>query len=178
MAKLIVQRANLRAFQQKYIVYLNRTRAADIGFAEQIELELEPGRYQLAVGSFFAKEAEVWFDLNDHNKAFEIHSEGIAIIQNLPKYHCLKLVAKGPIQLKKRDHLILLKQAVKGFLWKQWIFNALYLIFLFVLIEQAMTRQGLNVLYLISALLLVNLVIINFSIRKHLLKKISANENL
>lgn len=171
MAKLIVQRTNLQAFRQKYCIYINRVQAGNIAFAEQLEIELNPGRYQLSVGGFFAREAEVWFEIGAHNIAFELDSEGISLFKNLPKYHGLKLIAKGPIQLKGKDELLRLKQAVKAVLWKQLIFNFLYAGFLVFLFGQALASKGFNALYVIGALLLLNFVAINVSLRKHLLRK-------
>lgn len=71
----------MQAFRQKYCIYINRVQAGKIAFAEQFELELPPGRYQLSVGGFFARETQVWFEIGQQNIAFEIDSEGISFMR-------------------------------------------------------------------------------------------------
>jgi hypothetical protein len=170
MPSLLLQRADNINFWQSYPAYVNRTQIGEIPFTGRLKVDLEPGRYLLAVGARNAQEAQVWCTIKEYNKAFEIQAVKRGGLQKWPKTWQINLVEKGPIQLKSPQEQQTKKRAYRNTLWKQAIFNLLVIVFLAWPAYIFYIKND----YLFLALVIMGLLVlwqINVGVKKFLLRK-------
>lgn len=104
MSELILQRRDRAGYLEKYPVYINRKQVARIGFGETLKLELEPGRYQLHCGGLFGTDAETWFDIKEHRKAYFLSAERLSLKERpFPKYYRCLFTETTPMQIKGEE---------------------------------------------------------------------------
>ena len=129
MPELLIQRVDKTAFFAKYPLYINRKEHSRIGFGETLRFDLEPGRYQIHVGSRYGLDAEIWVNLSDHRKALQIDSEYLLKKDRTwPKWYKLKWKALGPAHLAKEEQVTDLKRLYQNGLIKVWGFSFIWLL--------------------------------------------------
>jgi Fe-S cluster biosynthesis and repair protein YggX len=127
MPKLIIQRSDRSNYFGVFKVYINRSAAGEIPFAERLELDLPAGRYQINVGSFRAKEASHFTNLERNHRAFEISTEKVSAFKNWPKNQQTVLIEKGPVQLANQKERKKFKKEYRNTLLLLALFNGLFL---------------------------------------------------
>ena len=172
MPKLKIQRFDRADYFGEYVFYLNRKACARIPFGESVEIDLEPGFYQINIGGKWGLEAEAYFTMGEHRKAFIVEAQWLKFQdRKWPKWYQISLIEKPFIQLPLKGEQQFLKRNYQQGLLRSFLFSILVAAFLFWLYMLAQDEQN-GILEFLAILGIPFIWFVNKGMRMAMLKNL------